>query len=222
MTVYLDDWRQPAHLGPVDDRWSHLIADTEEELHAFAARLGMRRAWFQDRPGDPTTPTTTCPSGPVTDARAHGAVEVTWRELGRMLRDRRSTAARAVRPRRAAPERSGHRPAPSVRPRRARTREDPAMTAAPPVTDLPDPRTPVLVGVGTASRDAEACDLMEEATLAALADAGGSGLGPDVDRVAVPQGSWKYPDPARLVAERIGATRPPPTWLSWGSPSRAW
>src|SRR5450631_1927344 len=32
MTVYLDDWRQPAHLGPVDDRWSHLVADTDEEL----------------------------------------------------------------------------------------------------------------------------------------------------------------------------------------------
>jgi hypothetical protein len=26
----------------------HLLADTAEELHAFAARLGMRRSWFQD------------------------------------------------------------------------------------------------------------------------------------------------------------------------------
>ena len=33
-----------------------------------------------------------------------------------------------------------------------------------------DPRTPVLVGVGTASADAEACVLMAEATVAALAD----------------------------------------------------
>ena len=53
VTVYLDDWRQPARLGPVDDRWSHLVADTDDELHAFAARMGMRRAWFQDKAGRP-------------------------------------------------------------------------------------------------------------------------------------------------------------------------
>ncbi len=69
-----------------------------------------------------------------------------------------------------------------------------------------DPRLPVLVGVGTASDDAEACELMAAATSAALADAGGRGLGAAVDRVAVPQGSWAYPDPARLVADRIGAS----------------
>ena len=49
VTVYLDDWRQPARLGPVEDRWSHLLADTDEELHAFAARMGMKREWFQHR-----------------------------------------------------------------------------------------------------------------------------------------------------------------------------
>ena len=68
-----------------------------------------------------------------------------------------------------------------------------------------DPRTPVLVGVGRASADAEAVELMAEATADAIADAGGRGLGRHVDRVAVPQGSWSYPDPARLVAARIGA-----------------
>jgi hypothetical protein len=37
-------------------RWSgggHLQADTPEELHAFAQRLGMRREWFQTRPNRP-------------------------------------------------------------------------------------------------------------------------------------------------------------------------
>ncbi|QWQ39587.1 DUF4031 domain-containing protein [Streptomyces sp. YPW6] len=29
--------------------WCHLTADTEDELHAFAARLGLRRSWFQTR-----------------------------------------------------------------------------------------------------------------------------------------------------------------------------
>lgn len=27
---------------------AHLTADTLEELHAFAARIGLKRAWFQD------------------------------------------------------------------------------------------------------------------------------------------------------------------------------
>lgn len=37
-------------------RWTgggHLQADTAEELHAFAAELGLRREWFQSRPGRP-------------------------------------------------------------------------------------------------------------------------------------------------------------------------
>jgi hypothetical protein len=92
VTVYLDDWRQPAHLGPVDDRWSHLVADTDDELHAFASRMGMRRAWFQDKPGRPHHAHYDLPERARADAVAHGAVEVTWRQLGRMLRDRRTAA----------------------------------------------------------------------------------------------------------------------------------
>jgi hypothetical protein len=37
MTVYLDSM-------------GHLRADSREELHAFAERVGLRRSWFQDRP----------------------------------------------------------------------------------------------------------------------------------------------------------------------------
>jgi hypothetical protein len=89
VTVYLDDWRQHARLGPVDDRWSHLVADTDEELHAFAASLGMRRAWFQDRSGRPHHGHYDLPERARPEAVANGAVEITWRQLGRMLRDRR-------------------------------------------------------------------------------------------------------------------------------------
>jgi acetyl-CoA C-acetyltransferase len=68
-----------------------------------------------------------------------------------------------------------------------------------------DPRTPVLVGVGTAAADAEAVELMACALEAAAADAGAPSLLTAVDRIAVPQGTWSYPDPARLVATRTGA-----------------
>jgi len=74
-----------------------------------------------------------------------------------------------------------------------------------PVSGTFDPRTPVLVGVGTASDHAEPVELMVQAAAAAFADAGGHGLAAAVDRVAVPQGSWTYPDPARIVAARIGS-----------------
>ena len=45
MTVYVDDavtlWR--------GRRWAHLMADTLEELHDFAAQLGIPRRAFQDK-----------------------------------------------------------------------------------------------------------------------------------------------------------------------------
>lgn len=45
MAVYVDDeciaWR-----GKV---WCHMVADTPDELHAFAARVGLKRAWFQSQ-----------------------------------------------------------------------------------------------------------------------------------------------------------------------------
>jgi hypothetical protein len=31
----------------------HLQADSTDELHAFATRLGLKRSWFQSRPGRP-------------------------------------------------------------------------------------------------------------------------------------------------------------------------
>jgi len=52
--VYVDDFLIPADVKDytngdkvISSQWSHLTADTTEELHAFAARLGMRRDWFQ-------------------------------------------------------------------------------------------------------------------------------------------------------------------------------
>lgn len=47
MTVYVDDMRMPARVGRISARWSHLTADSDAELHEFAGRLGLKRAWFQ-------------------------------------------------------------------------------------------------------------------------------------------------------------------------------
>ncbi|WP_454231231.1 DUF4031 domain-containing protein [Mycolicibacterium fortuitum] len=50
MSVYVDDMKRPARVGRLNAVWSHLMADTDEELHVFAARLGLRRSWHQ-KPG---------------------------------------------------------------------------------------------------------------------------------------------------------------------------
>lgn len=54
MAVYVDDLVEydPAQIKPGARQhgrlWCHLTADSDDELHAFAARLGMQRWWFQD------------------------------------------------------------------------------------------------------------------------------------------------------------------------------
>jgi acetyl-CoA C-acetyltransferase len=73
-----------------------------------------------------------------------------------------------------------------------------------------DPRSPVLVGVGTAQHEAEALDLMEVALREAALDATGhreraETLLRAVEQVAVPRGTWAYEDPGRAVAQRVGA-----------------
>lgn len=55
MTVYVDNecivWE--------GREWCHLVADTLPELHDFAQRLGLRRAWFQERASYPHYDVTT-------------------------------------------------------------------------------------------------------------------------------------------------------------------
>ncbi len=84
MTVYVDDSNIAAAVqnGTVThtSRWSHLWADTQEELHEFATqKLGLRRSYFQGPPEheiwhyDLT-------EGKRWQAIRQGAVAVTWRE----------------------------------------------------------------------------------------------------------------------------------------------
>lgn len=48
MTVYVDDmYKLP--IGKFRRmKMSHMIADTEPELHAMAVKIGIARKWFQD------------------------------------------------------------------------------------------------------------------------------------------------------------------------------
>lgn len=92
MAVYVDDFGMPARVGGLNARWSHLVADSRDELHAFADQLGLRREWFQDpvltgkplaRPGSRAAENW---HYDVTESKrrqaiALGARAITWREL---------------------------------------------------------------------------------------------------------------------------------------------
>jgi hypothetical protein len=68
----------------------HLQADTQEALHEFAARLGLKREWFQSRPGRPDRDHYDLARSKRAEAIALGAVPETVREGNarrRALRD---------------------------------------------------------------------------------------------------------------------------------------
>lgn len=49
VAVYVDDMRRLATVRGMRRRWSHLIADTPDELYEFGVRLGLAPAWVQKR-----------------------------------------------------------------------------------------------------------------------------------------------------------------------------
>jgi hypothetical protein len=90
MTVYVDDFRVPWR----GDRWSHLIADSAEELHAFAARLGLQRRQFHHKPALPWKDHYDVPEAKRRQAIGLGAGPITTAEAVRILRTRRRTRGR--------------------------------------------------------------------------------------------------------------------------------
>jgi acetyl-CoA C-acetyltransferase len=70
----------------------------------------------------------------------------------------------------------------------------------------------VLVGAGTASLprsqsdQIDPLDLMAAALGQAAADAGAARVLEVLDVIMVPRGMWRYPDPARMLADRVGAS----------------
>jgi len=84
VTVYIDDMNAPFRRMIM----CHMIADTEEELHQMADKIGVARKWYQRNHYD------ICLSKKKL-AIQHGAKEITWRELGLMLRERRRQTGQA-------------------------------------------------------------------------------------------------------------------------------
>jgi Protein of unknown function (DUF4031) len=82
VTVYVDDM----FLYPMGQfrgmKMSHMIADTEAELHKMASQIGLDRSWFQGDHYD------VCMSKRALAIRC-GAQPVTLRELAKMARGKR-------------------------------------------------------------------------------------------------------------------------------------
>jgi len=67
--------------GLPSSRWCHMVSDvSEEELHAFAARIGLQRVWAQLRPKASAAHYDLVPWRRVKAVQL-GAIEVSSREL---------------------------------------------------------------------------------------------------------------------------------------------
>lgn len=78
MAVYVDGAKNPLkHM-----LMSHMVADTEAELHAMAQAIGLKREWFQDH----NTPHYDLCQEKRTLAVARGAVQVGRRQLVAIIR----------------------------------------------------------------------------------------------------------------------------------------
>lgn len=85
MTVYVDDMEadyKPSHAPGRKYVMCHMIADTEEELHAMADKIGVLRKWHQGDHYDIVKAKRAL-------AVQYGAREITMRQLARMAINRR-------------------------------------------------------------------------------------------------------------------------------------
>jgi hypothetical protein len=98
LTVYVDDWRQRATVRGREDRWSHLLADEPEELHAMAAALGIPPRGYQRHRRAAALNHYDLPESLRLRAIELGAVAVTWREMARLTREWRRAGARPTLP----------------------------------------------------------------------------------------------------------------------------
>lgn len=86
MAVYVDDMRAPYGRMIM----CHMLSDTDEELHAMAARIGVARRWHQ-KPGTPHSHYDICMSKRAM-AISFGAIEIERSAVAALLKKKRSAA----------------------------------------------------------------------------------------------------------------------------------
>lgn len=89
MSCYVDAVRAYPGAGLRFHDFCHLLADSRDELHAMADRLGVPRRFFQDHPWRWHYD---LPEHVRVEAVRLGAIEVDLYTLGRLLRERRTQA----------------------------------------------------------------------------------------------------------------------------------
>lgn len=87
MACYVDTVRSYPNAGLRFTEFCHLLADTREELHAMADRIGMPRRFFQDHPWRWHYD---LPEHVRAVAVELGAVEVTLHDVGALLKRRKA------------------------------------------------------------------------------------------------------------------------------------
>lgn len=92
MTVYVDDMAAPFGRMVM----CHMIADTDEELHAMADVIGVQRKWHQ-KPNTPNSHYDIAISKRYL-AIVAGAVQITWLQAGRMTMNRRKNGVLGLPP----------------------------------------------------------------------------------------------------------------------------
>ncbi len=99
MSVYVDQLQQttPSLRWPYHQT-CHLVADSLNELHLMAARLGLRKRWFQNQASLPHYDLT---SNKRALAIRLGAREISWQQLKEIIKagaDSESAAAAVASP----------------------------------------------------------------------------------------------------------------------------
>ena len=86
MTVYVDDMKVAFGRTVM----CHMLADTDEELHSMAERIGVQRKWWQS-PAKISDSHNDIALGKCTLAVKAGAVEISWLQASAMNLRRRIT-----------------------------------------------------------------------------------------------------------------------------------
>jgi len=86
MPVYVDNARNAFGRMVM----SHLIGDTEPELHAMAERIGLKRAWFQKATTSAKTPHYDLCQEKRLAAIREGAIEIDRRQTVALIRKLRA------------------------------------------------------------------------------------------------------------------------------------